>query len=109
MLAYNPYRILNDPNLLYVLSRYSTPEKRVYLMAHFNHPKELTDVSIRAAHELQKAGVMVVSQTPILNGINSRAGNIHQSLPETLICGDLPLLCLPVPALIGQPNLPDTC
>ena len=71
MLAYNPYRILNDPNLLYVLSRYSTPEKRVYLMAHFNHPKELTDVSIRAAHELQKAGVMVVSQTPILNGINS--------------------------------------
>lgn len=24
MLAYNPYRILNDPNLLYVLSRYST-------------------------------------------------------------------------------------
>jgi lysine 2,3-aminomutase len=71
MLAYNPYRILNDPNLLCVLSRYSTPAKRVYLMAHFNHPKELTDVSIRAAHELQKAGVMVVSQTPILNGINS--------------------------------------
>ena len=71
MLAYNPYRILNDPDLCYVLSRYSTPEKRIYLMAHFNHPRELTDVSIRAAHELQKAGVMVVSQTPILNGINS--------------------------------------
>ena len=71
MLAYNPYRILNDPNLLYVLSRYSTPEKRIYLMAHFNHPRELTDVSIRAAHELQKAGVMVVNQTPILNGINN--------------------------------------
>ena len=71
MLAYNPYRILNDNNLCYVLSRYSTPEKRIYLMAHFNHPRELTDVSIRAAHELQKAGVLVVNQTPILNGINS--------------------------------------
>ena len=71
MLAYNPYRILNDPDLRYVLSRYSTPEKRIYMMAHFNHPRELTDVSIRAAHELQKAGVQVVSQTPILNGINS--------------------------------------
>ncbi len=70
MLAYNPYRILNDQNLLYVLSRYSTPDKRIYLMAHFNHPRELTDVSIRAAEALQKAGVIVVNQTPILNGIN---------------------------------------
>jgi len=71
MLAYNPYRILNDKDLCSVLSRYSTPEKRIYVMAHFNHPRELNDVSIRAAHELQKAGVLVVSQTPILNGINS--------------------------------------
>ena len=71
MLAYNPYRILNDNDLCPVLSRYSTPEKRIYLVAHYNHPRELTDVSIRAANELQKAGVIVVSQTPILNGINS--------------------------------------
>ncbi|OPX64880.1 MULTISPECIES: KamA family radical SAM protein [unclassified Methanoregula] len=76
MLAYNPYRILNDPDLTYVLSRYSTPEKRIYLMAHFNHPRELTDISIRAAEALQKAGVVVVNQTPILSGINDS--------PETL-------------------------
>jgi len=72
MLAYNPYRILNDKDLCYVLSRYSKPEKRIYLMAHFNHPQEMTDMSIQAAHELQKAGVVVVNQTPILNGINSK-------------------------------------
>jgi lysine 2,3-aminomutase len=76
MLAYNPYRILDDPNLIYVLSRYSTPEKRIYLMAHFNHPRELTEISIQAAEMLRKAGVMVVSQTPILNGINDN--------PETM-------------------------
>jgi lysine 2,3-aminomutase len=71
MLAYNPYRVLSDNRLCSVLSRYSTPEKRIYLMAHFNHPRELTDVSIQASHELQKSGVIVVCQTPILNGINS--------------------------------------
>jgi lysine 2,3-aminomutase len=71
MLAYDPYRILNDPDLCSVLSRYSTPEKRIYLMAHFNHPRELTGVSARAAEELRKAGVIILSQTPILNGINS--------------------------------------
>ncbi|MDO9549605.1 MAG: KamA family radical SAM protein [Methanoregula sp.] len=76
MLAYNPYRILNDPELLHVLSRYSTPEKRIYLMAHFNHPRELTDVSREAAEALRKAGVMVVSQTPILKDVNDA--------PETL-------------------------
>jgi len=76
MLAYNPYRILNDPQLLRVLSQYSTPEKRIYLMAHFNHPRELTDVTIQAAEMLRKAGVVVVNQTPILNGINNE--------PETL-------------------------
>jgi lysine 2,3-aminomutase len=71
MLAYDPYRILNDPDLCSVLSRYSTFEKRIYLMAHFNHPRELTGVSARAAEELRKAGVIILSQTPILNGINS--------------------------------------
>jgi KamA family protein len=76
MLAYNPYRIINDPELLSVLSRYSTPEKRIYLMAHFNHPREITDVSIRAAEELRKAGVIVVNQTPVLKNINDS--------PETL-------------------------
>jgi len=76
MLAYNPYRILNDPDLLSTLSRYSMPEKRIYLMAHFNHARELTYVSREAAEALRKAGVMVVSQTPILKGINDT--------PETL-------------------------
>jgi len=76
MLAYNPYRILNDSELLSVLSRYSTPEKRIYLMAHFNHPNEITEISIQAAEVLQKSGVIVVNQTPILNGINAE--------PETL-------------------------
>ena len=70
MLAYNPYRILNDPELLAVLARYSTPEKRIYFMAHFNHPRELTEISVQAADALRGAGVVVVNQTPLLAGIN---------------------------------------
>ena len=71
LLAYNPWRIINDAELHNVLSRYSTPEKRIYLMAHFNHPREITDVTLRASQALQKDGVVVVNQTPILNGVNS--------------------------------------
>ena len=74
--AYNPHRILDDHDLRYVLQRYSTPEKRIYLMAHFNHPRELTEISLKAIGELQGSGVVVVNQTPVLEGINS--------IPETL-------------------------
>lgn len=71
MLAYNPYRFLNDPGLIDVLSRFSTPEKRIYVMAHFNHPREMTGVSTEAIERLHRAGIVVVNQTPVLNGVNS--------------------------------------
>ncbi len=70
MPAFNPYRILNDPSLLAMLENYSTDEKKIYLMAHFNHPRELTKEALRAMNLVQKAGVVTVNQTPLLRGIN---------------------------------------
>jgi lysine 2,3-aminomutase len=77
MPAYNPFRILNDPRLLEIFSRFSNVEKRIYLMAHFNHPNELTSHSMQALEQLHDAGVIVVNQTPLLNEVNS--------IPDTLI------------------------
>lgn len=71
MPAYNPYRFLNDPQLFEVLSRYSTPQKRIYIMTHYNHPKEMTEISMQAITQLQQCGVIVLNQTPVLNEINS--------------------------------------
>ena len=68
--AFNPFRILNDPSLIKMLEKYSTPEKKIYLMAHFNHPRELTEKSIKAVHMIQKAGVVTVNQTPLIRGVN---------------------------------------
>ena len=45
MPAFNPYRVIDDPKLQDLLSRHSTREKRIYVMAHFNVPEELTDVA----------------------------------------------------------------
>jgi len=90
MLAYNPLRILSDPDLCQVLSRYSTPEKRIYLLAHFNHPRELTDVAIRAAHELEKAGVLVINQTPILRGVNNEPGIFSDLFSKLTFAGISP-------------------
>lgn len=68
--AFNPYRIINDPELPAMLSRYSTRNGRIYIMSHFNVPNEITDVSALGLDMLMKAGVIVANQTPVLRGIN---------------------------------------
>ncbi|MEW9032149.1 MAG: KamA family radical SAM protein [Planifilum fimeticola] len=68
--AFNPMRIYEDEELLETLSEYSRPDARIHVMAHFNHPRELTEHAYRAINALQRAGVILVNQTPVLRGIN---------------------------------------
>jgi len=70
MPAFNPFRIIDDPELPNMLTRYSTRHKRIYVMTHFNHPRELTDEACLALDLLLKAGTVLCNQTPILRGIN---------------------------------------
>lgn len=72
MPAFNPYRIIDDPELPEMLSRYSTQRKRIYIMTHFNVVEELTDPAVLAVDLLMKAGVALSNQTPILRGINEQ-------------------------------------
>ncbi|MCM2466294.1 KamA family radical SAM protein [Methanoculleus oceani] len=70
MPAYDPFRITNDLALLDMIRDYSLDEKRIYIMAQFNHPRELTDAACRAVALLQDAGAVVMNQTPLIRGIN---------------------------------------
>ena len=70
MPAYDPYRIINDPALLDAIREYSLGEKSIYIMAQFNHPRELTEVACRAVALLQDAGAVIMNQTPLIRGIN---------------------------------------
>jgi len=70
VLAYNPYRVIEDNELLELLNRYSTPDKRIYVMTHFNHSKEISSKSLEAIDLLLKAGVVLANQTPMLKGVN---------------------------------------
>ena len=68
--AYWPQRILEDVELLDMFKRYSTPERRMYLMCHFSHPRELSDIALSAVDTLLRAGVILCNQTPIIRGVN---------------------------------------
>lgn len=70
MPVFNPYRVLNDPSLLETLKRHSLEDRRMYIMVHFNHPRELTKEAVRAMALLHDAGMISANQTPLLRGVN---------------------------------------
>ncbi|AGK60052.1 L-lysine 2,3-aminomutase [Archaeoglobus sulfaticallidus PM70-1] len=65
-----PDRILMDPELPEVLQKYSTRDRRVYIVTQFNHPREITDKSTRAVDALIKANTIISNQTVLLKGVN---------------------------------------
>lgn len=73
-----PMRI--TPNLVKTLQKY----KPVYLMTHFNHPKEITLESASALEMLVDHGVPVMNQMVLLNGVNNHAA-IVQALSRRLV------------------------
>lgn len=90
MPAFNPYRILDDPELLTLFKTYSLPQRRIYLMAHFNHPRELTEQAIEALTRIQEAGVCIMNQTPIIRGVNDNAETLSELLNTLSFIGVAP-------------------
>ena len=70
MPAFDPWRVLNDEKLQETFRTYSTSEKRIYLMAHFDHPRELTAEAIAGISTCVQNGVICVNQCPIIKGVN---------------------------------------
>jgi lysine 2,3-aminomutase len=70
MIAFAPMRIKDDAQLLEVLARHSREDARIYVMGHFNHPRELTAEALACVGALQRAGATVVNQSPLLRGVN---------------------------------------
>jgi lysine 2,3-aminomutase len=89
-LAFNPQRVLQDATLPEVLARHSLPDRRIYIMAHFDHPRELTTQSIEAIKHLQQAGCTVVHQCPLLRGINDTPETLAQLLEGLAAIGVTP-------------------
>ena len=73
-LAYWPYRFLTDPDsdeLMRVFDKIVRTGKNLAIMAHFNHPVELsTNVVEEAIRRVRSTGAQIRTQSPVLNHIN---------------------------------------
>jgi lysine 2,3-aminomutase len=88
--AFNPYRIIDEPALPEMIGKYSTAWKKIYVMTHFVHPRELTDAAVRAVNILQKAGVIVANQMPLIKGVNSDPEVLAELLAKLSFIGAVP-------------------
>jgi len=70
MPAFDPWRVLTDEKLLDAFRAFSTPRNRIYLMAHFDHPRELTNVAVEGIDTCIRNGVICVNQCPLIKGVN---------------------------------------
>jgi KamA family protein len=88
--AFNPSRIVGDPALSDIIKKYSTEQKRIYIMTHFIHPRELTDLAIKAVGLLQKAGAIITNQMPLIRGINDKPEVMAELLAKLSFIGAVP-------------------
>ena len=68
--AFDPWRLSRDPELAALMRANSTRQRPIYLMAHFDHPRELTPEAIDGLAAWHAAGVTTVNQCPLIRGIN---------------------------------------
>jgi len=70
--AFDPFRILDNAELHATFRRHSTRRKRIYLMAHFDHPRELTSEAMAAMASCLRSGLICANQCPLIKGVNDR-------------------------------------
>jgi L-lysine 2,3-aminomutase len=73
MPAFNPFRITDDPGLSAMIQKYSSDRHKIYVVTHFDHPREITKEAIEAVNRLIAAGAVLCNQTPLIRGINDDA------------------------------------
>lgn len=88
--VFNPMRIYEDEELLETIREFSDADRRIYVMAHINHPREITPEAKRGFEALHSAGAIVVNQTPILRGINDDPAVLGELLDQLSWAGVTP-------------------
>ncbi|MDZ7816299.1 MAG: KamA family radical SAM protein [Planctomycetota bacterium] len=88
--AFNPFRITEDEEFLDIIRDYSGPKKRIYVVSHYNHPNELTDIAYQCITKLLDAGAVMVNQSPLLAGVNDNPVVIGELFNRLAEAGNTP-------------------
>jgi len=80
----NPNRITSE--LCSIIEK----AKPVYFMLHINHPEEITSESQEAIKKIQQAGILILSQSVLLKGINDNVETLESLFNKLIEIGIKP-------------------
>ena len=78
-LVVNPYRFF-DEKLLELFDKYD----KIWLVSHFNHPDEITNITKKAVKNILSTGTPVLNQTVLMKGINDNKETIENLMRSLL-------------------------
>jgi lysine 2,3-aminomutase len=88
MPAFNPWRVLDDTQLQAFFRQFNaTTDKRIYIVSHFDHPRELTQPARDGILCLIDNGCWVVNQCPLIAGINDDPDVLAELFQECTSAG----------------------
>ncbi|MBQ8325020.1 MAG: KamA family radical SAM protein [Clostridia bacterium] len=108
MLSVLPQRLM-DPELLEIFNEFSQ-KKGLYIVTHFEHPREITPDAIEAIDLLKRqGGVALKNQTVLLRGVNDSPTVLAELMTKLTVCGISPYYvfqCRPVSGVKKQFQVP---
>jgi len=96
--AFMPQRITE--NLSLIIKKFSP----IWIMTHFNHPRELTCESSRAIAALRFAGVSLLNQTVLLKGVNDSYNTLYELFSKLQELGIKPYYLFSCDPVYGTEN-----
>jgi len=88
--VFNPMRIFEDEELLSAFKTFSDEDKKIYVVTHINHPREITPEARNCFRALHETGSIMVNQTPVLKGINDDSSVLGELLDKLSWAGVTP-------------------
>jgi len=99
--AYNPYRIIDSPELMEMIKKYAE-KKQIYFVIHFNHPKEMTEQAVKAVKLCFKTGAQVYNQTPMIRGVNDDPEVLNDLFRKLSFIGVTPYYVFQIRPTVGN-------
>ncbi len=103
-----PMRIYEDTELIELLREFNK-KKQIYIVTHFNHPRELTKEARKAIKALIDCGIIIKNQTVLLRGVNDSGELLGKLMNELTGWGINPYYifqCRPVSGVKNQFQVP---
>lgn len=94
-----PKRILEDSELHKLLQAVNKPQRPLYVVTQFNHPREVTEQSMAAAARLSSLGIRISNQTVLLRAVNDDPETLTELMSKLTSIGVFPYYvfqCRPV-------------